>query len=194
MEYFYIILGAALINNIVLVKMLGLCPFLGISKKLETSAGMGIATSFVLTIGCGASFIINEWLLKPNDLFYLQTLSFIITIAATVQLTEIILQKTSPLLHRVLGIYLPLITTNCAVLGVPLLNIAFEHSFFESLIFGFASALGFTMTLILFSGIREKLEGADIPAPLKGSPIALVTASLMSLAFMGFSGLDKLSP
>ncbi|KYC29149.1 putative inner membrane subunit of an electron transport system [Sterolibacterium denitrificans] len=189
--YLFILLGAVLVNNVVLVRILGLCPFLGVSKKLETALGMGAATTFVLTVGCGASFIIDRWLLAPYDLQYLRTLSFIITIAAIVQLTELVIQKTSPLLHQVLGIYLPLITTNCAVLGVPLLNIALSHDFLESLLFGFGSSLGFSMVLIMFAGIRERLEAADIPLYFRGNPIALVTTGLMSLAFMGFAGLDK---
>lgn len=189
--YLFILLGAVLVNNVVLVRILGLCPFLGVSKKLETALGMGAATTFVLTVGCGASFIIDHWLLAPYGLQYLRTLSFIITIAAIVQLTELVIQKTSPLLHQVLGIYLPLITTNCAVLGIPLLNIALDHNLLQSLLFGFGSSLGFSMVLIMFAGIRERLEGADIPLYFKGNPIALVTAGLMSLAFMGFAGLDK---
>ena len=189
--YLFILLGAVFVNNVVLVRILGLCPFLGVSKKLETALGMGAATTFVLTVGCGASFIIDHWLLTPYDLQYLRTLSFIITIAAIVQMTELVIQKTSPVLHQVLGIYLPLITTNCAVLGIPLLNVAMDNDFIESLLFGFGSSLGFTLVLIMFAGIRERLEGADIPVYFRGNPVALVTAGLMSLAFMGFAGLDK---
>ena len=190
-SYLFIILGAVLVNNVVFVRILGLCPFMGVSKKLETAAGMGAATTFVLTMACGASFIIDRWLLIPNQLEYLRTLSFIVTIAAIVQLTELVIQKTSPLLHQVLGIYLPLITTNCAVLGVPLLNVANKHNFLESLLFGAASAVGFSLVLVLFAGIRERVEGADIPVYFRGVAIAMVTAGLMSLAFMGFAGLDK---
>lgn len=190
-SYLFIVLGTVLVNNVVFVRILGLCPFMGVSKKLETALGMGAATTFVLTMACGASFIIDRWLLAPNHLEYLRTLSFIVTIAAIVQLTELIIQKTSPLLHQVLGIYLPLITTNCAVLGVPLLNVGLKHNFVESLLFGFGSAIGFTLALILFAGIRERLEGADIPQHFRGTAIALITAGLMSLAFMGFAGLDK---
>jgi electron transport complex protein RnfA len=142
-------------------------------------------------MACGASFIIDRWLLIPNQLEYLRTLSFIVTIAAIVQLTELVIQKTSPLLHQVLGIYLPLITTNCAVLGIPLLNIALRHNFMESLLFGFGSSIGFSLALILFAGLRERLEGAEIPTYFRGNPIALITGGLMSLAFMGFAGLDK---
>jgi electron transport complex protein RnfA len=189
--YLFIILGAVLVNNVVVVRILGLCPFLGVSKKLETAIGMGAATTFVLTLGCGTSYVIDSWLLIPNQLEYLRTLSFIITIAAIVQLTELVIQKTSPLLYQVLGIYLPLITTNCAVLGIPLLNIGLRHNLVESMLFGFGSSVGFSLALILFAGLRERLEGADVPAPFRGSAIALVTGAIISLAFMGFAGLDK---
>ncbi|MDP2823872.1 MAG: electron transport complex subunit RsxA [Sulfuritalea sp.] len=190
-SYLFIVLGAVLVNNVVFVRILGLCPFMGVSKKLETALGMGAATTFVLTMACGASYVIDRWLLIPNQLEYLRTLSFIVTIAAIVQLTELVIQKTSPLLHQVLGIYLPLITTNCAVLGIPLLNVSLRHNFLESLLFGFGSALGFTLALILFAGIRERLEAADVPIHFRGTAIAMITAGLMSLAFMGFAGLDK---
>ena len=190
-SYLFIVLGAVLVNNVVFVRILGLCPFMGVSKKLETATGMGAATTFVLTIGCGASYVIDHWLLIPNQLEYLRTLSFIVTIAAIVQLTELVIQKTSPLLHQVLGIYLPLITTNCAVLGIPLLNVSLRHNFLESLLFGFGSAVGFSLALILFAGIRERLEAADVPVHFRGTAIAMITAGLMSLAFMGFAGLDK---
>ena len=190
-SYLFIVLGAVLVNNVVFVRVLGLCPFMGVSKKLETATGMGAATTFVLTMACGASFIIDRWLLIPNQLEYLRTLSFIVTIAAIVQLTELVIQKTSPLLHQVLGIYLPLITTNCAVLGIPLLNVSLRHNFLESLLFGFGSAMGFTLALVLFGGIRERLEAADVPVHFRGTAIAMITAGLMSLAFMGFAGLDK---
>lgn len=190
-HYVFLIVGAVLVNNVVLVRILGLCPFMGVSKKLETALGMGMATAFVLTMASGASYIIDRWFLTPFDLGYLRTISFIVTIAAIVQLTEMVIQKTSPLLYRVLGIYLPLITTNCAVLGVPLLNVANRHDFVESLLFGAANAVGFTLVLILFSAIRERVDGADVPAPFRGVAIAMVTAGLMSLTFMGFAGLDK---
>ncbi len=190
-SYLFIILGAVLVNNVVFVRILGLCPFMGVSKKLETAVGMGAATTFVLTLGCGTSYIIDTWLLIPNQLEYLRTLSFIVTIAAIVQLTELVIQKTSPVLHQVLGIYLPLITTNCAVLGIPLLNVSMRHNFVESLLFGFGSAVGFTLALLLFAGIRERLEGADVPVHFRGTAIGMITGGLMSLAFMGFAGLDK---
>ncbi len=190
-SYLFIILGAVLVNNVVLVRILGLCPFMGVSKKLETAVGMGAATTFVLTVGSGASYILDAWLLIPNHLEYLRTLSFIVTIAAVVQLTELVVQKTSPVMHQMLGIYLPLITTNCAVLGIPLLNVSLRHNFLESLLFGFGSSAGFTLALILFAGLRERLDGADVPVNFRGTAIGFVTAGLMSLAFMGFAGLDK---
>jgi electron transport complex protein RnfA len=190
-HYLFIIVGAVLVNNVVLVRILGLCPFMGVSKKLETAFGMGAATTFVLTVGTGASYVIDTYLLRPFDLTYLRTISFIVTIAAVVQLTELIVKKTSPVMYQVLGIYLPLITTNCAVLGVPLLALGSKYDFVESLFFGFGSSIGFSLALILFAGIRERIEGADVPIYFKGTAIALVTGGLMSLAFMGFAGLDK---
>ena len=190
-SYIFVVIGAVLVNNVVLVRILGLCPFMGVSKKLETAIGMGAATTFVLTVGSGTSYLIDHYLLQAFDLGYLRTLSFIVVIAAIVQLTELIIQKTSPLLHQVLGIYLPLITTNCAVLGVPLLNISNRYNFLESLLFGAGSAIGFSLVLILFAAIRERIEGADVPTPFRGVAIAMITAGLMSLAFMGFAGLDR---
>lgn len=190
-SYIFVVISAVLVNNVVFVRILGLCPFMGVSKKLETAIGMGAATTFVLTLGSGSSYLIDHYLLQPFDLGYLRTLSFIVVIAAIVQLTELVIQKTSPLLHQVLGIYLPLITTNCAVLGVPLLNAQHGHSFAEALLFGLGSALGFSLVLVLFAALRERLEGADVPAPFRGAPIALVTAGLMSLAFAGFAGLTR---
>ncbi|GAB1231699.1 electron transport complex subunit RsxA [Ferrigenium sp. UT5] len=189
-EYFLIVIGTVFVNNIVMVKILGLCPFMGVSKKLETSLSMGAATTFVLTIASGSSYLVNHYLLGP-DLAYLTTLSFIVVIAAIVQFTEMAIKKTSPVLYQVLGIYLPLITTNCAVLGIPLLNVQAKHDFIESLLFGFGGAVGFTLVMVLFAGIRERLEGADVPVIFRGTAIAMVTAGLMSLAFMGFSGLVK---
>ncbi len=189
-EYLLILVGAVFVNNIVMVKILGLCPFMGVSKKLETSLGMGLATTFVLTMASGASYLINEYLLGP-ELSYLTTLSFIVVIAGIVQFTEMVIQKTSPVLHQVLGIYLPLITTNCAVLGIPLLNVQANHNFIESVFFGLGGALGFTLVMVLFAGMRERMEGADVPGIFKGSAIAMVTAGLMSLSFMGFSGFIK---
>ena len=189
--YLFILIGAVLVNNVVFGRVLGLCPFMGVSKKLETAIGMGAATTFVLTLATGAIYLIDRYLLVPNALEYLRTLSFIIVIASLVQLTEMVIQKASPLLHQLLGIYLPLITTNCAVLGVPLLNIAFRHNLLESLLFGFGSSVGFSLALVLFAGIRERLDGADVPVNFKGTAIAMITAGRMSIAFMGFAGLDK---
>jgi H+/Na+-translocating ferredoxin:NAD+ oxidoreductase subunit A len=190
-SYIFLVLGAVLVNNVVFVRILGLCPFMGVSKKLDTAVGMGAATTFVLTLASGSSYLIDHYLLSPFDLGYLRTLAFIVVIAAIVQFTELVIQKTSPVLHQVLGIYLPLITTNCAVLGIPLLNVGLRHNLMQSLLFGFGSSVGFTLALILFAGIRERLDGADIPGPFKGTAIAMITAGLMSLAFMGFAGLDR---
>ncbi|MDR1162924.1 MAG: electron transport complex subunit RsxA [Candidatus Accumulibacter sp.] len=187
----FLVVGAVLVNNVVFVRILGLCPFLGVSKKLETTFGMGAATTFVMTLSSGACYVIDTYLLVPLDLGYLRTISFIITIAAIVQIIEIVVKKTSPVLHQVLGIYLPLITTNCAVLGIPLLAVGERYNFMESLLFGFGSASGFTLALILLAGIRERVDAADVPAPFRGTAIAFVTAGLMSLAFMGFSGLAR---
>jgi electron transport complex protein RnfA len=190
-NYLFIILGAVLVNNVVFVRILGLCPFTGVSKKLSTAVGMGAATTFVLTLAAGTSYLIDHYLLAPFGLDYLRTLAFIVVIAAIVQLTELVIHKTSPLLHQVLGIYLPLITTNCAVLGIPLLSVSLGYDLLESLLFGFGSSLGFTLALILFASIRERLDGADIPLAFRGIPIAMITAGFMSLAFMGFAGLDR---
>ncbi len=190
-SYWIILISTVLVNNIVLVKILGLCPFMGVSKKLEASIGMAAATTFVLTLGSMTSWAINEYLLVPFEVEYLRTLSFIVVIAGVVQLTEMVMEKSFPLLYQMLGIFLPLITTNCAVLGIPLLNTQASHNFIESGLYGLGGAFGFSMVLILFASMRERLEAADVPAPFKGSAIAMVTAALMSLAFMGFAGLDK---
>ena len=189
-NYILLFIGAALVNNIVLVKILGLCPFMGVSKKLEASVAMAMATAFVLTIGSGTSYFISEYLLG-TELFYLRTLSFIVVIAGVVQFTEMWMEKNSPVLYQVLGIYLPLITTNCAVLGIPLLNVQEKHNLFESLVFGFGGALAFSLVLILFASMRERLEAADVPPIFQGAAIAMVTGGLMSLAFMGFAGLVR---
>jgi electron transport complex protein RnfA len=189
-SYILILVGTVLVNNIVLVKILGLCPFMGVSKKLEASIGMAAATTFVLTIGAGSSYLISHYLLG-TELFYLRTLSFIVVIAGVVQFTEMFLEKTSPILYQSLGIYLPLITTNCAVLGIPLLNVQANHNFIESLLFGLGGSLGFSLVLILFASMRERMEAADVPVIFKGTAIAMVTAGLMSLAFMGFAGLTR---
>ncbi|AEY01874.1 electron transport complex protein RsxA [Oceanimonas sp. GK1] len=191
-EYLLLFVGTVLVNNFVLVKFLGLCPFMGVSGKLETAIGMGLATTFVLTLAAACSYLVNQYLLLPLDLLYLRTLSFILVIAVVVQFTEMVVHKTSPALYRLLGIFLPLITTNCAVLGVALLNINEQHNFMQSLVYGFGAAAGFSLVLVLFAAMRERLAGADVPAPFRGPALALVTAGLMSLAFMGFTGLVKL--
>lgn len=191
-HYLAILLGTVLVNNFVLVKFLGLCPFMGTSQRLETATGMALATTFVLTLAAVSSWVVDNFLLQPFDVGYLRTLAFILLIAAIVQFVEMVVRKTSPLLHQVLGIFLPLITSNCAVLGVALLNQQQGHSFLESAVYGFGAAVGFSLVLILFSGIRERIALADIPTPFKGMPIALITAGLMSLGFMGFTGLVRL--
>jgi electron transport complex protein RnfA len=190
-EYLLLLIGTVFVNNIVLVKFLGLCPFMGVSRKVETAIGMSAATTFVLTLSAVLSYLINSWILAPLELEYLRTIAFIIAIAAVVNFTEMIVHKTSPLLYNVLGIFLPLITTNCAVLGVALINVQEQNGFFESVIYGFGAALGFSLVLILFAAMRERIDVADVPAPFKGSAIGLVTAGLMSLAFMGLGGLVK---
>jgi electron transport complex protein RnfA len=190
-ELAIILVSTVLVNNFVLVKFLGLCPFMGVSRNVDTATGMGLATTFVLTLSSICSYLANEYLLVPLGLEYLRTITFILVIAAVVQFTEMVVHKTSPLLYKVLGIFLPLITTNCAVLGVALLNVQQHFNFIESAVYGFGAAVGFSMVLILFSAIRERVAAADVPLPFRGSAIALVTAGLMSLAFMGFSGLIR---
>ncbi|HBG94092.1 MAG TPA: electron transport complex subunit RsxA [Chromatiaceae bacterium] len=188
-EYALILVGTVLVNNIVLVKFLGLCPFMGVSKKLETAIGMGLATTFVLTLSAVSSWLVNEYLLVPLGIEYLRTIAFILVIAVVVQFTETVMHKTSPVLYQVLGIFLPLITSNCAVLGVALLNLQEQRGFLESALYGFGAAIGFSLVLVLFAAMRERVAVADVPEPFEGSAIALVTAGLMSLAFMGFAGL-----
>jgi electron transport complex protein RnfA len=190
-EYLLILVSTVLVNNFVLVKFLGLCPFMGVSRKLETATGMALATTFVLTLSSVCSYLANHYLLQPLGLEYLRTITFILVIAVVVQFTEMVVHKTSPLLYQVLGIFLPLITTNCAVLGVALLNVQQEHGFLESALYGFGAAVGFSLVLILFAAMRERVAVADVPVMFRGSAIALITAGLMSLAFMGFSGLVK---
>ena len=190
-DYLLLFIGTVLVNNFVLVKFLGLCPFMGVSKKLEAAMGMGLATTFVITLASICAWIIDTWLLIPLDLIYLRTLAFILVIAVVVQFTEMVVRKTSPALYRLLGIFLPLITTNCAVLGVALLNINLSHNFLQSAVYGFGAAAGFSLVMVLFAAIRERLATADVPAPFGGASVGLVTAGLMSLAFMGFSGLVK---
>ena len=188
-EYLLLILATALVNNVVLVKFLGLCPFMGVSGKLDSALGMGLATTFVLTLASVAGWLLEHALLQPFDLGFLRILTFILVIAAVVQFTELVIRKTSPTLYQVLGLYLPLITTNCAVLGIALLNVQEEHSFLESALYGLGSAFGFTLVMVIFAGMRERLALLQVPAAFAGAPIAFVTAWLLSLAFMGFAGL-----
>ncbi len=188
-EYALILISTVLVNNFVLVKFLGLCPFMGVSRKLETAVGMGLATTFVLTLSSVCSYLINEFLLIPLELTYLRTIAFILVIAVVVQFTETVMHKTSPVLYQVLGIFLPLITTNCAVLGVALLNVQERHGFIESALYGLGAAGGFSLVLVLFAAVRERVNVSDVPEPFQGSAIALITAGLMSMAFMGFAGL-----
>lgn len=192
-EYVLILISAVLVNNFVLVQFLGLCPFMGVSNKVETAMGMSLATTFVLTLSSVLSYLTWAYLLVPFGLEYLRTISFILVIAVSVQFTEMFVKKSSPLLYRVLGVFLPLITSNCAVLGVALLNVRKEETtFLSSLTYGFGAALGFSLVLVLFAAMRERIAVADVPEAFRGPSIGLVTAGLMSLAFMGFSGLIKL--
>ena len=188
-EYALILISTIWVNNFVLVKFLGLCPFMGVSRKLETAIGMALATTFVLTLSSICSYLVNQYILVPLDIIYLRTIMFILVIAVVVQFTEMVVHKTSPVLYNVLGIFLPLITTNCAVLGVALLNTQEGHGFLQSVFYGFGAAVGFSMVLILFSGIRERIAAADVPEVFQGTAIAMITAGIMSLAFMGFIGL-----
>ncbi len=190
-EFGIILLSAVLVNNYVLTKFLGICPFLGVSGKLETAIGMSFAVMFVMTLASTASWVIQQLILVPLDILYMQTVFFILIIAALVQFVEMVMHKTSPVLYQGLGIFLPLITTNCAVLGVAILNVQQDYSFFASVLYGFGAAVGFGLVLVLFSGLRERLEAAPIPEVFKGSPITLITAGMMALAFMGFAGLVK---
>lgn len=188
-ELILIAISAAFVNNVVLSQFLGLCPFLGVSKKISTAAGMGVAVIFVITLASAVTWVINEYLLITFDLEYLQTIVFILVIAALVQVVETALKKFSQPLYKALGIYLPLITTNCAVLGIALTNVQSGYNFITSLVSGFATAVGFAVAIIILAGIREKTENNDVPAPFKGMPITLLTSGLMAIAFMGFSGL-----
>jgi electron transport complex protein RnfA len=188
-EYLFILLGTVLVNNVILVRFLGLCPFMGVSNKLDSALGMGLATTFVLTVATAAGWLLEHYVLVPLNIGFLRILAFILVIAALVQFTEMLIRKISPLLYQLLGIYLPLITTNCAVLGIALLNVQQKNSFLQSLLYGFGSALGFTVVLVIFAGLRERLALATIPAAFAGAPIAFITAGLLSLAFMGFVGL-----
>ncbi|WP_334131678.1 electron transport complex subunit RsxA [Silanimonas lenta] len=190
-ELLLLLVGAVLVNNFVLVKFLGLCPFMGVSRQLDAALGMALATGFVLTLAAGLSWAIQRWLLEPLGIGELRTPAFILVIAATVQFTELLLHRQSPRLYRVLGLYLPLITTNCAVLGVALLNVQSRHSLLESVLFGFGAALGFGLVLVLFAALRERLEAADVPLAFRGAPVALAAAALMALAFTGFTGMGR---
>ncbi len=183
-----ILLSAVFINNYILSRFLGICPFLGVSKKLDSATGMSLAVIFVMMIATAVTWPIQMFLLNPNNLGYLQTIVFILVIAALVQLVEIVLKRYVPALHKSLGVYLPLITTNCAILGVTILNIDEGYTFAESMVNSLGSGLGFMLAMIMFSGVRSKLEGADIPKSFKGLPITLVAASITSLSFMGFGG------
>ena len=188
-DYLLFIVGAILVNNILLAKFLGHCPFIGVSKRMDTASGMSMAVIFVITVAGAVTWLVNNYILVPNEIEYLQTIAFILVIAALVQLVEIIMQKSMPALYRALGIFLPLITTNCAVLGVALLNIQKEYGFFDALMFSFASSVGYALALILFAGIRERFALAHMPRAFEGTAMGLVTAGLMALAFAGFAGL-----
>lgn len=189
MEYFVIIISAIFVNNIVLAQFLGICPFLGVSNKVNTSVGMGAAVTFVMTITAVVAYLLQYYVLVPLGIEYMQTIVFILVIAALVQMVEIILKKVSPALYQALGVFLPLITTNCAVLGIAILLVQKEYNMIESVVYAAATAIGFTVALVLFAGIREKLDLEDLPKAMKGVPIALVTAGILAMAFMGFSGL-----
>ncbi len=188
-EPIIILLTTIFVNNIVMVQFLGLCPFMGASRQFDSAIGMAAATTFVLTLASAISFMVEHYVLLPLGMEYLRIISFIVVIAALVQFSEMVIRATQPLLHQVLGIFIPLITTNCAVLGVALLNVRQSHTFVESVFFGLGAALGFSLLLVLFAAMREKLEYADIPAPFRGAAINMITAGLLSLAFMGFTGM-----
>ncbi len=184
-----IAITAALVNNFVLVRFLGICPFLGVSQKIKSAVGMGMAVSFVMGMASALTWMVQKWVLDPLSIGFMQTIAFILVIAALVQFVEMVLKKTNPALYKALGVYLPLITTNCAVLGVAILNIESGYDLLESVINGVFGGVGFTIAIVLMAGIREKLENAQIPESMKGFPITLVAAGLMAIAFMGFAGL-----
>lgn len=190
MNLFSLFIGAFLINNIIFAKFMGICPFLGVSKKIDTAVGMGVAVTFVITLSSTITWLLQRLVLDNLGLEYLQTISFILVIAALVQFVEMFLKKSAPALYEALGVYLPLITTNCAVLGVAILNIQEEFNLIETVVHSLAASLSFLLAIVLFAGIRERLALADIPEALEGFPIALITAGLMSIAFLGFSGLS----
>ncbi len=186
-----IAVGAALVNNFVLVRFLGICPFLGVSQKIKSAAGMGMAVTFVMAMASLVTWVVQRYVLDALNIGFMQTIAFILVIAALVQFVEMVLQKTNESLYKSLGVYLPLITTNCAVLGVAILNIESNYTLLESVVNGAFGGIGFTIAIVLMAGIRERLENMQIPQPLKGFPITLIAASLMAIAFMGFSGLGK---
>jgi electron transport complex protein RnfA len=190
-ELLLILVGAVFVNNFVLARFLGICPFLGVSKKVETALGMGMAVIFVMTVAAVVTWLIQYYVLNPFGIEYLQTIAFILVVASLVQLVEMIIQKASPVLYQSLGIFLPLITTNCAVLGVAVLNIQKDYTFLETIVFAFGAAAGFTLAMVLFAGLRERLDLCPVPASFRGTGIALISAGLLSLAFMGFAGLVK---
>ncbi len=190
MEYLLIFISAVFVNNVVLSQILGICPFLGVSKKIETATGMGAAVVFVLTLSTLVTFLVQKYVLDPFGLGYMQTIAFILVIAALVQMVEIILKKVSPALYQALGVYLPLITTNCAVLGVAILVIQKDYNLLTGVVYAFSTAVGFALALIIFAGIREQMSRVELPKGMTGMPIALVTAGLLAMAFMGFSGVD----
>ncbi len=191
MDLLLLFIGAVLVNNVVLTRFLGICPFLGVSKRVETALGMGMAVTFVMTLASIISYMVYEWILKPADITYLYTIAFILVIASLVQLVEMIIQKTSPTLYQALGVYLPLITTNCAVLGIAVINMQAEYSLIKSIINGFGTAVGFTLAIVILAGIRERTDYNKIPKSFEGYPIVLITAGLMAIAFLGFYGLIK---
>lgn len=189
-EILLLLFSTAIINNVVLVKFLGLCPFVGVTKKLDTAFGMGLATTFVITMASGACWMLENWILVPFDIVFLRILMYILVIAAVVQFVEMVVKKSAPDLYQALGVYLPLITTNCAVLGLPLLSAQEKMSLFHAIVFGFGSSVGFTLVLVMFAGMRERLALSRIPAAFAGAPISFMTASMLALAFMGFAGLN----
>ena len=191
MELLMIFISAILVNNFVLYYFLGICPFLGVSKKIDSAVSMGLAVTFVMTITAVVSWMINHWILIPNKLEYLQIVTFVLVIASLVQLVEMFIRKISPPLYQALGIYLPLITTNCAIMGLALIAALKEYNFATTVIFGIGSGVGFTLAIVLMAGIREQLDVSDVPRPLKGAGIALIVAGIMALAFQGFSGMIK---
>lgn len=191
-HYLIIFIAAVFVNNVVLSQFLGICPFLGVSKKVDTSVGMGAAVTFVLTIATIVTFLIQHYILAPLGMGYMQTISFILVIAALVQMVEIIIKKVSPALYQALGVFLPLITTNCCVLGVAILVIQKEFSLLESIIYAIATAVGFTLAMVVFAGIREQLDRTELPRAMRGIPIALISAGILAMAFLGFSGIASI--